>query len=204
MTEEQQDSRAIMWSIQAERPPDDGARQPDKLRRGIAYAMLLLMALAASITLGMDVSNYVSSVKSARGLKLEMTGLQVMDDENPRALIRFRVRNDSPLDIKIERYLFDLYLDKAFVCSNSSMYLGTDPNVDPGIYLKSQAIEQVLGPGQTLDFELTMYIYSAQMEIVRQARRSGPLSWQARAGFSVFLPYSREEAWLRLQAAYKE
>ena len=204
MTEAQQDSKENIRSILAEKTLGDGERQWGKLRRGVAYVILLLMALTASLTLGRDVSNYVSSVKSARGLRLEMTDLQIMDDENPRVLIRFRVRNDSPLDIKIERYLFDLYLDKAFVCSNSSMYLGTDPNVDPGIYLKSQAIEQVLGPGQTLDLELTMYIYSVQMAIVRQALRSGSLSWHARASFSVFLPYSREEAWLRLKAAYKE
>jgi hypothetical protein len=84
------------------------------------------------------------------------------------------------------------------------MYFGTDPNVDPRIYLKSQAIEQVLGPGQTLDLELTMYIYSVQMDIVRAAHRSVPLSWQGRANFSVFLPYSRDEVWLRLKAVYEE
>ncbi len=170
-----------------------------------AYILLILMALAATFALGTDVSNYIRSVKGARGLNLEITDLQVIDDENPRAHIRFRVQNGSPLEIEIERYRFELFLNGERISGSFSMYLGTDPDgVDVDARWESLSINQILTPGQGLDLEFTMYIYPTQMEIVRQAQRAGSMTWRASAEFTTMLPYSREENFIKLRAGFEE
>lgn len=170
-----------------------------------AYVLLILMGLVAALVLGMDVSNYVRSVKGARGLNLEITDLQVIDDENPRAHIRFRVQNDSPLDIEIERYRFELFLDRERISGSYSMYLGTDPDaVDTDARRESTNINQVLTSGQGRDLEFTLYIYPTQMKIVRQAQRAGSMSWRASAEFTTMLPYSRQENEIELRAGFEE
>jgi len=172
-------------------------------RQGVAYTILLMMGLGAFIALYTDLSNFISSAESSRGLGLEIAEIQVIDDENPRALIRLKVRNGYRLKLKLDRYMFDLYLGKKYIGSNGSMYLGTDPNVDPLFYIKSQVVNKVLKPGQTIDLILTLYIYSGQMNIVRQAQGAGSSTWHGKANVTILLPYYKEETHLRLGAVYR-
>jgi len=169
-----------------------------------AYVALLLMGLAATLALGTDVSNYVRSIKSAHGLDLTITDLQVIDDDNPRALIHFRVRNNASLEVEVKRYYFELYLNGERVGSSYSMYTGTDPNIDTEAHRKVTGINQALSPGQDLDLAFTVYFYSTQMESVRRAQRAGTMSWQVSAKFVAVLPYSREENVIELRAGFEE
>jgi hypothetical protein len=161
------------------------------------------MGLGALIALYADLSNFISSAESSRGLRLEIAKIQVIDDKNPRALIRLKVRNGYRLELKLDRYMFDLYLGKKFIGSNGSMYLGTDPDLDPLFYIKSQVVNKVLKPGQTIDLTLTLYIYSGQMNIVRKAQGAGSSTWHGKANVTILLPYYKEETHLRLGAAYR-
>ena len=170
----------------------------------IVQAVLLLMGLVALFAIGMSVSSYVHSIKSAYGLRLEITSLQLIDDNNPRAVIRFRLHNPSPLAVKIERYNFFLYLNGERVGTSISTYIGTDPNVDPAVYRKAASINQLLYPYQHLNLEFTLYIYSAQMEIFRRAQHSDSMSWSTNATFHVILPYAHEEDSVRLSARFEE
>ncbi|MCP4540366.1 MAG: hypothetical protein GY832_24780 [Chloroflexi bacterium] len=169
-----------------------------------AYVALLLMGTVAVFALIMDVSNYIRSFESASGLALEITGFEIIDDDNPRALARFRLKNGSALDIGVERYLFELYLNGQRIGSSYSQYLGTDPNMDPKAHRKAAMIDQVLMPGQDIALEFTVYVYDTQMAIVRQAQRNGSLSWQVNAEFNTVLPYAREQNRITLRAEYEE
>jgi len=170
-----------------------------------AYVLLILMGMAAALMLGRDVFNYIRAVKGARGLNLAITDLQIVDDENPRAHVRLRVQNESPLELDIRRYRFELFLNGERISGSYSTYLGTDPDaVDTVARRESTNIEQVLAPDQGLDLEFTLYIYPTQMEIVRQARRSGPMFWRASAEFTTMLPYSRQESEIELRAGFEE
>ena len=203
VTEEKRDDNKWTRFLGAERTTSGREHQSAQQLKRFAYATLFLMALAAVIALRTDVTNYIASFKSLRGLKLDITDLKVVDDENPRALIRFEVKNKSPLEIEIEGYWFDLYLDGETIGRSYSMYRGTDPKADPGAYVKAQAIDQSLGSGKTLDLEFTLYIYPARMETVRKTRPTGPASWRVRSSFTVFLPYSRKKSQARLKAEYE-
>ena len=174
-----------------------------KRAQGVAYTILLIMGLAAFTALYTDLSNFISSAESSRGLGLEIADIQVIDDENPRALIRLKVRNGYRLELKLDRYMFDLYLGKKFIGSNGSMYLGTDPDADPLFYIKSQVVKKVLKPGQTIDLTVTLFIYPGQMNAVRQARSSGSSTWRGKANVTILLPYYKDETHLRLGAVYK-
>lgn len=183
----------------------DRERETHARVQNLAYIVLFLMAVVALLVLGADVSNYIASIKSVSGLGLEIVDLEVIDDDNPRALVRFRVRNDSPLETKLERCLLELYLNEERIGSSYSMYMGTDPNLDPKTHLATQNINQSLAPGQTLVLEFTLYIYSAQMEIVRHAQTAESMTWHATANLTTFLPYSREKNFVvRLQAEFEE
>jgi hypothetical protein len=175
----------------------------NKRVQGIAYTILLIMGLGAFIALYSDLSNFISSAESSRGLGLEIAEIQVIDDENPRALIRLKVRNGYRLELKLDRYMFDLYLGNKFISSNGSMYLGTDPNVDPLFYVKSQVVKKALKPGQTIDLTVTLYIYPGQLDIVRQAQKAGNSTWHGKANVTILLPYYKEETHLRLGALYR-
>ena len=168
-----------------------------------ASAVLFLMAMAATLVHSIDVNNYISAFKSLRGLTLDITSLKVVDDENPRALLRFNVRNRSPLKIEIEGYWFDLTLAGETIGSSYSTYRGTNPKANTGVYVKALAIDQALGSGETLDMEFTLYIYPEKMETVRKAYTTGPATWQVQSRFTVFLPYSRKRSTARLRAEYE-
>jgi hypothetical protein len=138
------------------------------------------------------------------GLSLEIADLQFVDDANPRALIRFRVRNNSPLETELERYLFELYLNEELIGSSYSTYLGTDPNVDPTVHRAAQNVNHILAPGQTLVLDFTVYVHSTKMETVRHAQRAESMSWVATANVTILLPYSREKNFVRLRAEFEE
>lgn len=194
----------MIWLTCQEDSSRDKELELGKCVQRFAYIVLLLMALVSLLALGTDVSNYIRSIASARGLSLEITSLQVTDDNNPRALIRFRVRNDSPLEVKVERYEFELYVNGERVGSSYSTYLGTDADVDPKAHRETVYINQALAPGRNLHLEFTVYIYSAQMESVRRAQRSGSTFWYASAKFTAVLPYSQEEDLIKLHARFEE
>ncbi len=162
------------------------------------------MGIAALFALAVDVSNYIRSFESASGLDLDIIGLEMIDDDNPRALVRFRLQNNSALEIGIERYLFELYLNRQRVGSSYSQYLGTDPSIDAKAHRETAMIDQVLNPGQDIVLEFTVYIYDTQMDIVRQAQSNDSLSWQVSAEFVTALPYAREQNLITLDAEYEE
>ena len=172
--------------------------------QNIAYILLLLIGLAAIVTLRTDVSNYLSSVRSVRGLRLNIVDLKVVDDDNPRALIRFNVLNQSPLEIELENYHFDLFFEGTLIGGSHHMYRGTNPDADPGEYIKARTINRVLGPDQTLALEFTLYIYKTKMEIVRNTQPARSMSWQVKTDFTVFLPNSRKKSHVKLKARYEK
>ena len=203
VTEEKLDDKKRSRFLGAERTTSGREHESAKRFKIFACTALFLMAIAATIALSTDVSNYISSFKSLQGLELVITGLKVIDDENPRALIRLKVKNKSPLEIDIEGYWFDLYLAGEIIGRSYSMYRGKNPKANPGVYAKALAIDQALGSGDTLDLEFTLYIYPAKMETVRKLRPTGTAIWQVKSSFTVFLPYSRKKSTARLKAEHE-
>jgi hypothetical protein len=169
-----------------------------------AWVLLILMALLAACALAIDVSNYVQAIDSAQGLNLSLLSVQVIDDDNPRALVRFRVRNDGPLEVELVRYAFELGHNGARVGSSYSTYLGTDDSIDAAGHRAAANIDRVLAPGRHLDLEYTVFVYAPDMEGIRQAEATGGSSWQAEAEFVTVLPYSRQESRVRLGAGLEE
>ena len=108
----------------AERTTRGREHQSAKRLKGFAFVVLLLSAVVATFIHLTDVTNYISSVKSFRGLKLDFTSLNILDDENPRVLMHLKVKNHSPLEIEIEGYWFDLYLAGEIIGRSYSMYRG--------------------------------------------------------------------------------
>jgi len=172
--------------------------------QSVAYILLLLMGLAAIVTLQIDVSNYLSSVRGVRELRLNIVDLKIVDDDNPRALIRFSVLNQSPLEIELESYHFTLYLEGKFIGGSQYQYRGTNPDANPGEHIKAQTINRVLGPGQRLSLAYKLYIYKTKMEIVRHTQPTRFKSWQVKADFTVFLPNSRNKSHIKLKAQYEK
>jgi hypothetical protein len=169
-----------------------------------AFIALLVMGLVGVFALVRDVSGYARSIESARGLGLEIASLELIEDDNPRVNIRFNVRNDSPLAMRVARYDFSLFLNGGRIGSSFSTYLGTDPEVDAEAHRKARYIDEVIAPGESIHLAFTIYIYSAQMEIVRRAQDSDTMSWYAAAEFKVQLPYARDETLLRSEATFEE
>lgn len=170
----------------------------------VAYALLLLLGLAALVGSGISVANYVSSVRSVRNLELEITDLQFIDDDNPRVIIHFRLHNHSPLAITVKAYFFELTLNEARVGGSNSAYRGTDIKVDPAVYSQAANINQVLAPQQQLDLDFTLFIFTAQQDIIRREQTSAAKRWTANAGFRLIFPNASAEKLVRLRAIFAE
>lgn len=173
------------------------------MQRG-AWVLLILLALLAACALGLDVSNYVQAIESAHGLSFAITSVQIIDDDNPRALVRFRVWNDAPLEMELVRYAFELVHNGERIGSSYSTYLGTDDSLDAAAHRDAANIDGVLAPGRHLDLEFTVFVYAPQMEGIRRARTTSASEWQADAEFITVLPYSRQETPVRLRAVLEE
>jgi hypothetical protein len=170
----------------------------------VVWVLLILMALLAACALAIDVSDYVQAIDSAQGLSLSLLSVQVIDDDNPRALVLFRVQNDGPLEVELVRYAFELGHNGARVGSSYSTYLGTDDSIDAAGHRAAANIDRVLAPGRHLDLEYTVFVYASDMEGIRQAKATGGSLWQAEAEFVTVLPYSRQEFRVRLGAGLEE
>ena len=177
---------------------------PGKATEFVAYVTLMLLGLLAFLTLHADISNYISSVRSVRGLSLSIVDIKVIDDNNPRALLRFNLTNQSPLEIELESYRFDLFLKDKLIGGSHFMYRGTNPDADPGEYIKAQTINQSLKPNQTLNLAFTLYIYRTKMSIIRNTQKNREIKWQVKADFTVFLPNSRKKSHVKLNARYEK
>lgn len=175
----------------------------ERVQRG-AWVLLILLALVAACALSIDVSNYVQAIDSAHGLSSAILSVQVVDDDNPRALVRFRVQNDGPLEVELVRYAFELGHNGARVGSSYSTYLGTDDTIDAASHRAAANIGKVLAPGRHLDLEYTVFVYASDMEGVRQTQATSGSLWQADAEFVTVLPYSRQETRVRLRATLEE
>ena len=162
------------------------------------------MGLVAVFAIGASVSNYINSAESVRGLHLEITSLRIIDDDNPRAIIRFRLHNRSPLAMEIERYNFNLTLNGQQVGTSISAYIGADPAVDSDVYRKARSINQTLEPQNHLDLAFPLYIHSSRMEIIRRAQRAGSMSWSVTASIYGTPPHARELDVVRLTVSYEE
>jgi hypothetical protein len=169
-----------------------------------AWMLLILLALLAACALGLDVSNYVQAVESAHGLSFSILSVQVIDDDNPRALVRFRVQNDAPLEMELVRYAFELVHNGERAGRSYSTYLGTDDSIDAAAHRDAANIDRVLAPGRYLDLEFTVFVYAPKMDGIRQARTTSASEWQADAEFITVLPYSRQETPVRLRARFEE
>jgi len=170
----------------------------------IVYTLLMLMGLFALGATALSISNYMRSVEGVSGLFLEITDLQVIDDDNPRVQLSFKLHNRAPMPWAIERYNFTLYANGERVGGSSSTYRGTDPTVNQRAYIEATTIEQVLPADEHIDLDFELYVYYIQMDIVRRALADGPISWSVDAGFHVKSPYSRVVESIGLDATFEE
>ena len=168
----------------------------------LATGALLLIGLAGLILLVVSTRQYIGSAQARTSLQFDFAWIEVIDDDNPRAVMRFTLHNSSPLPLEAVRYGFFLYLNNELVGASHSQYLGTDPETDPSFYTEARTLNRTLGPGETLELDFTLYIYPAQMEIIRQAQESGQMHWRAQAAFHFVFPYTHEEDAIWLNATY--
>ena len=204
MTKTDNKGQEATHAIRPAEPELDRDRRAAGRVQRFAWVALIVMALLALGALGMDISNYVQAIDSARGLSLSIVSVQVIDDDNPRALVRFRLRNDAPLETELVRYAFELEYDGERVGSSYSTYLGTDDSIDGAAHRDAANIHKVLAPGRALDLEFTVFIYTTHMDSIRKARPAGASPWTADAEFITILPYSRQETPLSLRGRLED
>ncbi len=204
MTKPDAQDRQMTHAIGQALPEWGKDRRAARRVQRFAWMALILLALLAVCALGIDVSNYVRAIENAHGLSLTITSVQVIDDDNPRALVRFRVRNDAPLEMELVRYAFELGHNGERAGSSFSTYLGTDDSLDAAAHRDAAIIDKVLAPGRALDLEFTVYVYAKQMDGIRRARTTSSSIWQVDAEFITVLPYSRQGTPIRLRARLEE
>jgi hypothetical protein len=186
------------WSLPSAEEPPRRSRLP-----AMAHAIMLLLGLAALITLLWSLSVYLGSIESAEQLRLELVDLELVDDANPRAIVHLRLYNDSPLAMVVQYCGMRLLLNGDLIGSSDSSYYGTDPNLDPSAYKRTFILNDTVGADEQLDLELTLYIYAAQMDIVRQLQPAGRMSWSAETVFYVLFAHTRDRQVVGVTATWE-
>ena len=139
-------------------PSEPEEREPRSRLLNVAYTVLLLMGLTALIATGWGATNHIRAGQSTLGLELEITNFQFIDDDNPRAIIRFRLHNHGALAMEIDSYFFYLLLNGERVGTSFAIYRGTDPNEDLSAHSRA-AIRLMLTAQEHLDLEFTQHIH---------------------------------------------
>lgn len=194
----------LSWLAEVSEPEE---REPRSRWLDVAYAVLLLMGVVALFATGWGAYNHIQAGRSTLGLNLEITGFQFIDDDNLRAVIHFRLHNDSALAMEIDSYYFHLLLNGEQVATSFSIYRGTDPNEDLSVYSEAATIKRRLAPNEYLDLEFTQHIHPRFMDIVRRARNSRSMSWTTIAFFHVVPPFARhrtESKTVELRASFEQ
>ena len=91
----------------------------------------------------------------------------------------------------------------AFAGTTSSSYRGTDATVNVGVYSQATRINRILGAGQSLDLDFTLYIAPAQQTLIRQAEQANNPTWLADTGFWLVFPNVVEEDLIRLKVEFE-
>jgi hypothetical protein len=183
------------WSVPPAEEPPRRSRLP-----AIAHAIVLVLGLTALIMLLWSLSVYLSSIESGEKLRLELVDLELMEDANPRAVLHLRLYNESPLTLNVQWYTCRLLLNDKWISSSDSIYRGSDPSFDTAAYARTFVLDDTLEPDQQLDLEFTVYIYPAQMDIVRQMQSADVRSWSAESVFWVLFAFTRDRQMVPLTA----
>ena len=172
--------------------------------RHIAFALLLTAGILGAIGIFQATSRYIAATRGLRGVSLEVVGVQLVDDENPRAIVRFRVLDRFPIRMTVERYMFALNLNDLRVGSSYARYTGTDPTVTEETQRQAAEIGLTLGDGESLEWQHAVYLDADGIALARAARAAGRLRWEMEASIQVRLPYRRDRDVVGLVAAREE
>lgn len=186
----------------SERARGDTVAFPNVAR--IAHALLIALGLVALAASWRGASNYVTSITSVQSLELELTDVRRSDDGSARLTMNFKLRNRSPLPIRLNSYFFNVFLDGERIGGSNSAFLGNDPNVDQALYSRASTIEQTLAPYGHLDVSFPLFIYDLDRIMATRAQFSTPPRWTVEAGIRLVHPYGRDERLVRLQADLQE
>ena len=170
----------------------------------IAHALLVALGLIALAASWRGASNYVSSITSVQSLELELTNVDRTDDGSARLDLHFKLRNRSPLPIRLNSYFFNVFLDGERIGGSNSAFLGNDPNVDQATYSRASTIEQTLAPHGQLDVSFPLFVYDLERIMAARAQFSTPPRWTVEAGIRLVHPFGRDERLVRLQADLQE
>lgn len=169
-----------------------------------AYALLIVIALAAAGATVLTISNYVRAARMIEGLDLELMDLRLVEGESPVAETRLRLHNRSAASAAVESYEFTLRANGEQIGGSYSVLSHDDPIADANGARAARIIDQELPPGGYLDLVSSVRIFRIEMRIVEAARREGPITWTAHAVFLIRLPFSRSEETVGLMAVFGE
>ena len=80
--------------------------------------VLAILALLSAVSIGLTATNHKEGMGAAKSLRLELSNLELLEEDEPKVVITFHLENQSPLRMRLETLHFSLYLNRNFVGSN--------------------------------------------------------------------------------------
>lgn len=144
--------------------------------------ILAILAVFSAGSIALSAINYTQGMSAASSVRLELSSLELRDEANPKVLIAFHIENGSPINIELEAFHFNLYLNGHFIGSN---YVPFTKRILDGF-------EET-----TMDFVIPIRPF--YLQYIEQARQEQGFSWFVRGRAKLLLPFREKEIWLNVR-----
>jgi LEA14-like dessication related protein len=145
---------------------------------GKVTAVLAILAVLSVGSIVVTTIEYTQGMRAARNVELELSRLELRDEDDPEVVVTFHLKNPSPITIRLRTFDFELYLNDDFVGRNYALFE-----------------ERVLAGSEetTMVFVVPVRSFYGHIE---QARREEDFSWSVQGTGTLFLSSKGKRIWL--------
>ena len=154
---------------------------------GKVTAALAILAVFSAVSITLTAISYAQGVRTARGVQLELSNLELRDEGNPQVLMAFHIKNGSGTNIGLEACHLDLYLNGHFIGRKYAALSKT-----------------ILGGFEETTIDFVIPISAHYLPFVELARQKEGFSWFVRGRAKLLLPFGEQEIWLYVREHWRE
>ena len=148
----------------------------------VAIIALAILALLSAVSIALTATNYKEGMGAAKSLRLELSNLELLEEDEPKVVITFHLENQSPLSMRLETMHFSLYLNRNFVGSNYEPFTA-----------------KTLRGFEETAMRFVIPLRPFYLQHVQQAREEENFSWFLSGMAKLVLPFNEDVVWLDLR-----
>lgn len=177
-------SWCVRNSNDAGTPPGGAQKSFTNLVDKVITIALIILAVLSTGSIALSTKNYLQGISAARGVRLELSNLELRREDNSEVRITLHLDNRSSVNVQLDSFRFKLYLNGNFLGSN--YYPLTER-------LFLDGFEET-----SVDFVVPLRPF--YLQYIEQAGQKEDFSWLVRGEVRLLLlPFNENEIWLNIK-----